>query len=206
MIKNIIFDIGNVLTDFRWEDFLKEKGITGEEFDKVAKISVRGPYWQEFDRGIWSDEQILESFISLEPEMEETIHRAFDNISGIVVIRDYACEWIKSLKESGYKVYYLSNFSKKAEAECPESLEFIELMDGGILSYKDKLIKPDHAIYELLLSRYGLKADECVFFDDMEANVKAANELGIHGIQFIDKKTAEEQLLKLVNMIGAADI
>ena len=67
---------------------------------------------------------------------------------------------VKELKAKGYHVYYLSNFSHKAETECAEALNFLPEMEGGILSYKDQLIKPEPEIYQLLLKRYGLKADE----------------------------------------------
>ena len=67
-------------------------------------------------------------------------------------------------------------------------------MEGGILSYRDKLIKPDRAVYELLLDRYGLKAQECVFLDDTEKNLPPAEALGIHTILFRDKARAEKEL------------
>ena len=70
-------------------------------------------------------------------------------------------------------------------------------MDGGILSYQEKLIKPDPAIYTLLLERYGLVAEESVFLDDTLANVEAARKLGIHGIWFQTKEQAEEELKRL---------
>ncbi len=56
MIRNIIFDIGNVLTDFRWREFLADKGFDQEMIGRIARASVMGPYWDELDRGEWSDE------------------------------------------------------------------------------------------------------------------------------------------------------
>ena len=70
-------------------------------------------------------------------------------------------------------------------------------MDGGILSYRDKVIKPDAAIYELLLNRYGLKAEECVFLDDTEKNLVTAGEMGIHTILFQDRGQAVKELAAL---------
>ena len=67
-------------------------------------------------------------------------------------------------------------------------------MDGGILSYQEKLIKPDPAIYQLLLNRYGLKAQECVFLDDTERNVDAAIQQGMAGIVFRSREQAVEEL------------
>ena len=74
---------------------------------------------------------------------------------------------------------------------------FLELMDGGILSYKDKVTKPAPEIYELLLSRYGLNAEECVFLDDTEKNIIGARAVGIQGILFQDRIQAVAELQKL---------
>lgn len=194
MIKNIIFDIGNVLADFRWKEFLQDRGFDEEMVARIAKASVLSPVWFELDRGKWTDEEILQGFVDADPEIEKELHHAFDNVEGMVTIRDYAIPWLQELKAKGLKVWYLSNFSRKAERDCKESLAFLPYMDGGILSYKEQLIKPDAAIYELLLERYGLVAEECVFLDDTLPNVEAAKALGIHGIHFTTKDQAEREL------------
>lgn len=197
MIRNIIFDIGNVLTDFRWREFLRDKGFDDAMIQRIAKASVMSRFWNEFDRGEWDTEKLMEQFISLDPEIERELHEAYDDIRGMVTKRDYAIPWIQELKAKGYGVYYLSNFSYKAYVDCADALDFLPYTDGGILSYRDKVIKPGREIYGLLLSRYGLKAEECVFLDDTAANVDAARELGFAGIVFQTKEQAEEELRKL---------
>lgn len=197
MIRNIVFDIGNVLTDFRWRGFLQDKGFDEAMVDRIARASVFSPYWNEFDRGEWDREKIMAEFVKADPEIEKELHLAYDNVQGMVTPRDYAVPWIKELKARGYGVYYLSNFSYTAHVECRDALDFLPYTDGGILSYQDKVIKPDKAIYELLLSRYGLKAEECVFLDDTLKNVEAARECGLYGICFQSKEQAEEELRKL---------
>lgn len=200
MIKNIIFDIGNVLTDFRWREFLEDKGFHGEELERIAKASVLSETWAELDRGVWTGEQVVEGFVKNDPEIGKQQHEAWDNMENMVVIREYAIPWVKELKEKGLGVYYLSNFSKKVETECAASLAFLPMMDGGILSYKDQLIKPDPAIYQLLLTRYGLKAQECVFLDDTEVNILAARQQGINGIVFTTKEKALQELREKYGM------
>ena len=197
MIYNIVFDIGNVLTDFRWKEFLVDKGFDDEMIRRIAKASVESPLWKEIDRGVWDREKLMEEFIKLDPEIEEEIRRAYDNVHGMVTPRDYAIPWIKELKEKGYRVYYLSNFSDKAYTECADALEFIPYTDGGILSYRERMVKPDPKIYQCLLERYGLKAEECVFLDDLEVNVEAARAEGFAGIVFENKEQAERELVRL---------
>ena len=198
MIRNIIFDIGNVLTDFRWKEFLEDKGFDEAMVKRIAKASVQSPVWNEIDRGVWSMEELMQTFIRQDPEIEEELRRAYGNITGMVTKRAYAIPWIQELREKGYRVYYLSNFSEKAYEDCADALDFLPYTDGGILSYREKLVKPDPEIYRRLLSRYSLEAQESVFLDDTAMNVEAAERLGIHGICFRTKEQAEEELRGLV--------
>ena len=197
MIRNIIFDIGNVLTDFRWKEFLSDRGFSEEMTARIARASVLTPLWDEVDRGVWDTEKLMQEFIRRDPEIASELRLAFDNVKGMVTKRDYAIPWIQRLKTHGYKVYYLSNFSIKAYEDCQDALDFIPFMDGGILSCREKVIKPDAEIYRILLSRYSLKAEESVFIDDTGKNVDAAEALGIHGICFKSRKQAEEELRQL---------
>ena len=104
---------------------------------------------------------------------------------------------VRELKEKGYKVYYLSNFSAKAERECAHTIDFIPYTDGGILSYREKLIKPDPRIYKLLVERFGLNPGESVFLDDRADNCLAAQKLGFHTVLFTTRENAIEELKKL---------
>lgn len=198
MIRNVVFDIGNVLTDFRWKEFLQDKGFCDEMVARIAKASVLTPLWNEVDRGVWSREELMAAFVQKDPEIERELHQAFDNVTGMVTRRDYAIPWVLELKRKGMGVYYLSNFSEFAYKDCIDALDFIPHMDGGILSYQDKVIKPDPEVYELLLSRYGLKAEECVFIDDTAANVEGAKALGFAGICFCTKEQVDEELQALI--------
>lgn len=197
MIKNIIFDIGNVLTDFSWQRFYASFGYGDEVLKRLAEATVKSPVWDEVDRGVWSDEELVEGFIGNDPSLEPQLRRIFENVHGMVVKRDYAVPWVRSLQKAGCRCYYLSNFSHKAHTECADALGFLEDMDGGILSYQDKVIKPDRKIYQLLLERYGLKAEESVFLDDTEKNLPPAEALGIHTILFKDREQAVSELEKL---------
>lgn len=197
MIQNIIFDIGNVLLGFDYLSFFRSFGFKEEVVERLAKATAKSPDWNELDRGVLSYEEVVERFVKNDPQLETVIRNVFANLKGLLTRYEYAIPWIEELKSKGYKVYYLSNFFQKAEADCYETMDFLPYLDGGILSYRDKVIKPDKEIYELLLSRYGLKAQECVFLDDTAKNVEGAVKAGFHGIVFQNKKQACEELRKL---------
>lgn len=194
MIKNIIFDIGNVLTGFCWKEYYDRFPYSEDIKERIGKATVQSEVWKEYDRGLMSDEEILEAFVQNDPGIEKEIRESLADISGMLVRCDYAIPWIKSLKENGYKVFVLSNFSQKAVEDCAHALDFLPLTDGGILSYKDHYIKPQPEIYELLLSRYQLVPEECVFMDDLEENIKGAANAGIRTILFRNEKQAKEEL------------
>ena len=66
-----------------------------------------------------------------------------------------------------------------------------------ILSWREKLAKPGPQIYRLLLNRYSLRAEECIYIDDSETNVLTAADLGMTGIVFQDQKQAEHEIQRI---------
>lgn len=197
MITTIIFDIGNVLADFSWREHYESFGYDEEMVERLAKATVKNPKWNEYDRGVMSTEEIVQAFVEGAPEIEQDIRRVLKDLGAMVKRNDYAIPWIQELKGKGYRVLYLSNFSEKAETDCAPALNFIPYMDGGILSYQEKVIKPMPEIYQLLIDRYDLVPEECVFMDDTAVNLEGAEKFGIHTILFHDKAQAIEELKKL---------
>lgn len=195
MIKTIIFDIGNVLADFNFEGCFKYYTSDDETYQKMVRATIMSPVWNEFDKGVWSDEEILQGFIKNDPSIERELRTMFTNLTGIIKQREYAIPWIRELKQSGYQVLLLSNFPQRIyEIHKKNELQFLDVVDGGILSYREKLVKPDPEIYHLLMKRYQLIPKECVFMDDREENVIAAREVGWQAIQFSTKEKALAEL------------
>ncbi len=197
VIRNIIFDIGNVLAAWSWREYFEGFHFSQEVTERLARATVLSPLWEEVDRGKMDEDMLLAGFIANDPGLEKEIRKAWDNMHDMLERYDYAVPWLRELKGRGYKVYYLSNFSRKVRRECAHVLDFLPLMDGGVFSYEEKLIKPDPAIYRLLLERYGLQAGECVFLDDTPRNVEEALRQGMAGIVFCGREQAVEELGKL---------
>lgn len=200
MINTIIFDIGRVLVEWDWKSYLQGLGFSKEKIKKLSKAVFENTTWKETDRGVWSDEEILQSFVKEAPEYEKDIRVIWENMGNCVKKCKYTDEWIEELKERGCQVYYLSNYGKTLREQTKEALNFTENCHGGIFSYEIKKIKPDAAIYKALVEKYSLIPNQCVFLDDVWENVEAARKCGIEGIQFITyqqaKKELEEKLVK----------
>lgn len=198
MIKNIILDFGMVLANFCWEKHMKSFGYTGETFERIAKATVLSPDWVEYDRGVLTDEEILNRFIAHEPSVKAEICRVLENLNGMIEIYPYTKSWMQELKAQGYQVYILSNLGSKVFHDCGSKMDFVELADGAVFSYQEKLVKPDDSIYYRILKRYQLRPEETVFFDDNKANIEAACEVGIHGIVFEALEQAKQELEAVV--------
>ena len=99
---------------------------------------------------------------------------------------------IKPLKEKGYRVYLLSNYPKTLWKQHVCTRDFYPLLDGETVSWKEHFGKPDEKFFGILLERYGLKAEECLFLDDRADNTQAAEALGFHTITLDSPKAREE--------------
>ena len=184
MIKTIIFDIGGVLIGYNWLDFLT-KLFNDEEKAKRLKENIF-KHWNEVDRGVISDEELLELFASDAPDLKDDIKYFWEHVGEALWQFDFTKDWLKELKARGYQLLYLSNWSYHVRECSQEQLDFLPLLDGGIFSYEVKLIKPDHEIYEEIIRKYDLTPSECVFLDDKLANCEAARECGLHAVQVVD--------------------
>jgi len=194
MVKNIVFDISNVLAPFRFKEFLAEKGFDEAMIKRIIKASAMTPYWTEYEKGKLTYEEAIEAFLSVDPDIREELHKAYDSCSGIMGRYDYTEEWIDALKDAGYKLYCITNFTPAGYEQCYDCISFIERFDGCIFSFREGIAKPDPEIYMTLLRRYDLKAEECVFIDDTEENVLSAENLGFAGIVFTGYEDAIARL------------
>ena len=197
MIRTVIFDIGNVLVRFDYMPFIRNLLKDENAVEHVNNAIWFTGYWNELDRGQDTD-LMLKKMIEKEPDYEEQIRLTFDRVGECIFMEDYAIPWIEELKERGYQVLYLSNYSEHTMEVNPEALEFLPHMDGGVFSCYEKLIKPDPALFKVILERYGLKPEECVFIDDNLPNVEAARNLGINAIHFEKYSQAKDELENLL--------
>ena len=195
MIRNIVFDIGRVLIEFEWFDYVG-KLFSKETAEKVTAAMWGTGYWKQLDIALLTDDEILELFYSAGPEYRKEIREAFDRVGECVKRRDWAIPMIDDLKSRGYRVYYLSNFSEHVMGSNPDALDFVSHMDGGIFSCDVKVIKPASEIYTKLIEKYDLLPEECLFIDDHQDNVAAAKKCGMKAMRFESREQLEADLDK----------
>lgn len=183
MIKNVIFDIGNVLINFKPYEFYQDQ-LDEAVRKPVCDLIFKSKEWLAVDEGSLSYEDLREDKIKMYPNYRSEINLVMDGWMQMMSIRQESLDYALSLKERGFQIYLLSNLSCDAHHYIEDNYHIFELFDGMLLSYQNCLLKPDPEIYKTLLRRFELRGDECIFIDDMEANILQSRALGIFGVVY----------------------
>lgn len=190
MIKNYIFDFGNVLGEF-YPDRLTAPFVEDEEANKrIAEVVFDRLYWDKLDWGHITDEEVKEGICSrLSEEDSEIGCRVYDNwVQTMTPVKGME-KLVEDIHNSGSKLFLLSNISEgfaKTYAEVKWIKELFDNFDGIVLSGTIGKAKPNKDIFEYVLEKFGLNADECLFIDDSPKNISAAKSVGIDGYIFDD--------------------
>jgi 2-haloacid dehalogenase len=184
MIKNIIFDYGGVLLDWN-PHYLYDPYFGNVEKAEWFLNNICTYEWNaQHDNGKPIAEGTAE-LVAEHPEWEREIRLYYDDFMKMMGGQIPGMEeLVKGLKVNGYRVFGLSNWSVETFALVRPVYPVLNLMEDMVISGVEKVMKPDHHIFELALNRFGIKAEETIFLDDNPANVQAACELGIKGILF----------------------
>lgn len=200
MIKNIIFDVGDVLVEYRWHQMLMDYGLDKDEAYRLGITIFEDPLWHELDMAIMDREEVIKSYREKYVEDADTIEWFINHGEYMHVQRKDVYKLIHKLKEKGYKIYLLSNYCEDLFIKHTNGAEFLKDIDGKVVSYEVKITKPDERIYEYLLKKYSLDRKECIFFDDREENVIKARELGIESFLVKSKESLIEKINELLNI------
>ena len=198
MIRNIIFDFGSVLVDWNPER------LYGPYFNDDAKMQY---FLTEICPHAWnaqadagrSTAEITEERVAVHPEWEKEIRMYFgqwikmmgEQIPGMQ-------ELVEELKNRGYRLYGLTNWSAETFPLVKDNYPVFRLLDGIVVSGEEKIAKPDPGIFSILLQRYGLKPEECLFIDDNPKNVSTGESLGIRGLVFTSAAALRSRLAEVL--------
>ncbi len=194
MNKNIIFDFGNVLVQWSpdrvYGEYFGDEAQAWWFFRHVIDLDWR----QRIDAGESQDACIAEQQAKF-PEYAEAIALYRDRwremlIGEVPGMRELLCQ----LSAAGYQLYGLTNWSMETFPEARERFGILQMIDRYVVSGAEGLVKPDPRLFQVLLDRYGLKAEECTFVDDNPDNVAAACAMGMEGIVFHGAEELREEL------------
>lgn len=198
-IKNIVFDFGGVLVDWNPRYLFKDHFKDINEMEYFLKNICTEEWNIEQDRGRSLSEATLELQKKF-PEHSDSIALFYDKWE--VMLKGEISETVSILHKlkTKFKLYGLTNWSSETIDIAYRRFSFFKEFDGIVVSGTEKLIKPDKRIYQLLLERYLIKAEESIFIDDNILNVKAAMELGFYAIHFENPKQLEAELTTIVTL------
>ena len=184
MIRNILFDMGNVLIRFDREYFIDRLGVNPEDKQLLLREVFHSVEWVQMDRGSIVEEQAVAQVCRRLPQH---LHDAAEKLIAMwdrpILPIDGMYELIEELKNAGYGIYLLSNASLRQHEYWPRIPAHV-FFDGTIISADEGVMKPDAEYYLRALNRFCLKADECFFVDDVPSNIEGALYCGIPGAIF----------------------
>lgn len=186
MIKNVVFDLGNVLISFRPSEFIDKCSYKESIKKSILADIFASKHWLMLDNGDLTTEETIERIAANSSLERDIIDEIFARRVEILIPIPPNIKLLPELKKEGFRLYYLSNFpndlwSQIRNGDRKEIYDFFGYFDGGIISAEARFSKPDIRIYNTLLEKYELKAEECFYIDDIEINVKAAESAGMKG-------------------------
>lgn len=187
MIKNIVFDMGNVLIMFYPEKTFSKYLTDKTDVDMILDVFYKSGVFRDCDRGTKTYAEVIDEVASQLPENVLAVLKEIylEKGYGLTEMPPFPemYDLITELKSNGYKTYLLSNAGYDFYEYSPHK-PAIALMDGIIISCEHKVLKPEKEIYEVLFSTYSLDPSECIFIDDIEENVEGGKNCGMDGIVF----------------------
>ncbi len=188
MIRHVVFDFGNVLARFEPKEMVLRFESDPQAIELLTEVVFDRLYWDRADDGTITDEETKAAVCARLPQhLHDTACRLYDEWPSLLPPIEGMCELVEELKNRGYGLYLLSNISNKFADEyrqIPWLCTLFDRFDGLVFSAPIKLTKPHRAIFEHLLTRFDLRAEECVFIDDSEKNIAGCEAVGMHGVLF----------------------
>lgn len=196
MIKNIIFDLGNVLISFVPSEYLRKKNYPENIRKTIINDIFKSDEWKMLDNGDISLAKAIDALTLKSTLKREEIELIFNLRTEIMFPLDDNVRLLPGLKKRGFSLYYLSNFPLDIFEEIKNGYFFFRYFDGGVISSEVKFSKPDVRIFSFILDKYSLVPEECIYIDDLEENVRSAESLKIKGLTTFGSDNISELIEK----------
>lgn len=182
MVKNLIFDLGNVLISFKPSEYFDKNNYPETIKTTILSDIFGSQEWLMLDKGEITTLEAIDSIAKKSSLNKKEIDHIFNLRTDLMFPLDQNVRLLPELKKRGFRLYYLSNFPLDIFDEIKDGYYFFKYFNGGLISAEVKSSKPDDPIYKTLLEKYSLIPGECLFIDDLEINVKTAEAIGMKGL------------------------
>lgn len=200
MIRNIVFDLGNVLIDYNPRRIVN--AVFKEETDQKLFFNeiFLTKAWKKLDQGVISFDDHYKNLVTLYPQYKEEIGWILDNWLKDMPLIPGMYKVVETISKAGYDLYILSNASMRYYTYALSKLDIFKFFKGITISAELKLIKPQKEIFDRFCQIHNLSPEECLFFDDQLDNVQAANKSGWQAQQFTSTKNLKEYLQEIIGI------
>ncbi len=184
-INTVIFDLGGVLIDWN-PNYLYDKIFDDEKEKKYFLSEICTPDWNEQQDAGRNLAEATDILLEKHPEYGMEIKAYYGRWTEMLGELMYdTIEILEHLhRKNTLRLYALTNWSAETFPYALENFEFLQLFEGILVSGVEKMKKPEPEIYQLILDRYQIKAQQSVFIDDSQKNIKGAEAFNINGIHF----------------------
>jgi HAD superfamily hydrolase (TIGR01509 family) len=200
MIRNIVFDLGNVLLSWEPGEFLLNTGYDEETTRLILNTVFKSQAWFSLDNGDITKEEAIKVMATASSLKKDEIASLFDLCAKIIFPVRQNVKLLPELKKRGLNLYYLSNYPLEFFNETKRQYDFFNYFNGGIISAEVRKSKPDPEIYKVFLDICQLNPVECLYIDDLEVNVRAAEASGMKVVHF-DNSESLEHILKNIGLL-----
>lgn len=201
MVKNIVFDIGNVLLQWKPDKVVAEVFPEVSDSEALTKQMFKCDLWKDLNRGLLTMPDLIASYhqtlgIPL-PRLEYLMEQIKESLTPI----PGSLELLEDLAKRDIPLYCITDNVHEIMDCLKRKYDFWKYFQGVVVSADLGILKPNPPIYHHLLNTYHLKAAECVFIDDYDINVEGAKAIGMEGILFKDAESCRKQVLKCLKEI-----
>jgi len=200
LVRNVIFDLGGVVLDWNPDQILSRYQPDPERRGQLRQEFFGHADWQLFDRGGLTEAEIIDRTHARLGRPRDEVVEIVQAVRDSLVAKPDTVALMRSLHRRGIGLYCLSNMPASIYAQLRIRHEFWDVFRGIVISGEVRMVKPEPEVFTHLLERFGLRAQETVFIDDLAANIEAARRIGLHTILFRDAAQCQQQLDGLLTL------
>ncbi|WP_319371033.1 HAD hydrolase-like protein [uncultured Ilyobacter sp.] len=196
MIRNVVFDLGQVLFRFTPKHYL-EKEFSSEKIDLIYKEVFRDKEWEDLSRGLINSEEAARRIASRSSVPYGEAKKILDDRKSFITPIDDNLKILEKLGSNGYKIFLLADFHEDILNEYLNEIPMLQQVYGKVISSEINILKSEKEMYNYFLKKYQLIPKETLLIDDSKHNITNATYFGIKGIVLKKPEDLSVELEKL---------
>jgi len=178
-----LWDLGNVVVQWNPDKIMEMLDLPAERAALVRSELIDSSLWLDLDRGVTTEADVAKHLANTTDLQPREVHHCCETVRDSLVDLPATLEMIQRFSKASVPMYVLSNMSV-VNYQYLRARPYFDLFSGVVVSAEEKLLKPDLKLFQLVLDRYNLKAQDVVFIDDMLPNIESAKSIGMQGVHF----------------------